>query len=70
MYSNQQPSTYSTRHSTYNSQLNSNNNDMDNAPINQKQPSQSTNYYSNNQPSTSTIDFDETPNFKRQSTMK
>lgn len=66
MYSNQQPSTYTTQHYTYNSQLNSNNNHT--LSFDQIHPSQSATSYSN-------INFEEKLNSKQQqqqqqSTMK
>jgi hypothetical protein len=69
MFSNQQPSIYTTRHYTYDSQLNSRNNST--LSFDQTRPPQSSSYYSNYQPSTSTIDFNDKSNFgQQQSTIK
>jgi len=68
MYTNQQPSIYTTRHYMYDSQANSKNNSA--LSFDQTYPSQSSNY-SNYQPSTSTIDFNDRSNFgQQQSTIK
>jgi hypothetical protein len=64
MYSNQQPSIYTTRHYTYNSQSKSKNNS--DLPLDQTHPSQSSTYYSSFQPSTSTIDVNDRSDFGQQ----
>jgi hypothetical protein len=68
MYSNQQPSIYTTQHHTFDYQSNSKNNKS--LLFNEVHPSQSSTY-SNYQPTTSNKDFNDRSNFGQQpSTIK
>ncbi len=64
MYSNQQPSTYTTRNYIYDPQLNSKNNK--NLAFDQPRSSQSSANYSNYQPTILTNDFNDRSNFGQQ----